>query len=402
MSKVEEMNHIYQIYLLNDKDIGKTIKYTNRSKPTILKYIQIIECLDFELLPLIDTKGSKKLTIDMALYIIKHVQNFDMQQMLYGEIRDKNTCDKKQEIVNYSTCLICADNYPVFEILKCCNNKLCEKCLFSILNTSINDISFTNIRCPFCNVIFDFDTIKYYLIDNKNKCVWKNSNTYALFHQRANSSIIFTQDFYRVNLFRKYKGILYTILKSSRRLRVRPENSEFEKLCERRIYGVCSCCPKISDKKYDQKNIYKIKVIEKHCVNDENEQVVINSNMFKCDSCIEKEKVVIKKCPHCGVKTMKPDGCNYVNCVCKNFWCFVCNHRLPNSYEGHNTHFHIGSGTSAYNDKCRVSVNYHNPWHIKKSCNCKYCIKRNQLSLCCEINCNRKVIDSGVKCGLCQ
>ena len=92
---------------------------------------------------------------------------------------------------------------------------------------------------------------------------------------------------------------------------------------------------------------------------------------------------MIKKCPHCGVKTMKPDGCNYVNCVCKNFWCFVCNHRLPNSYEGLNVHFHIGLGTSAFNDKCRVSVNYYKPWHIKKLCNCKDCIKRKlKLSFC--------------------
>ena len=129
MSKVDEMNHIYQLYILNNKNIGKTMKYTKRSKSTIIKYIKIIECLDFELLPLIDVKGSNKMTIDLALYIINHVQNFDMQLLLYDEIKskNKNTKDKKIEIVEYSTCLICADAYPVFEILKCCNNKICEK-----------------------------------------------------------------------------------------------------------------------------------------------------------------------------------------------------------------------------------------------------------------------------------
>ena len=99
MSKVDEMNHIYQLYLLNNKNIGKTMKYTKRSKSTIIKYIKIIERLDFELLPLIDMKGSNKITIDIALYIINHVQNFDMQLLLYDEIKNKNTKDKKIEIV---------------------------------------------------------------------------------------------------------------------------------------------------------------------------------------------------------------------------------------------------------------------------------------------------------------
>ena len=409
MSKVDEMNHIYQLYVLNDKNIGETMKYTKRSKSTIIKYIKIIERLDFELLPLIDVKGSNKMTIDIALYIINHVQNFDMQLLLYDEIKSKNTKDKKIEIVEYSTCLICADTYPVFEILRCCNNKICEKCLFNIMETSINDISFTNIRCPFCNVIFDFITIKYYLIDNRNKCVWKKNDAYKSLHYLAGDSNIFTQDFHRTNLYRKFKNILHNILELSRIRRTARYNfnvftDKLEELSSKKVFGVCDCCPKISDNKYDRyhPSSYKIKVIDKQCANDENEQVVINSDMFKCDICIKKEIAVIKKCPHCGVKTLKPDGCNYVKCACKNFWCFVCNHRLPNSYEGHNSHFHIGPGTSAHDDNCRVSVNYHNEWHIKKSCNCKYCIKRNQLSLCCEIDCNRKVIDTGVKCALCQ
>ena len=124
--------------------------------------------------------------------------------------------------------------------------------------------------------------------------------------------------------------------------------------------------------------------------------------MFKCEECEEKEKVVFKKCPHCGIKTMTPDGCNYVRCVCRNFWCFVCNNRLPNSYDGHNTHFHIGPGTSAYDNACRTSVNYHNESHIMGLCNCRYCIRRSRQSLCCEIECNKKADIDSVKCVSCR
>ena len=59
----------------------------------------------------------------------------------------------------------------------------------------------------------------------------------------------------------------------------------------------------------------------------------------------------------------------------------------------------VGNTPIEIPDGIDVTLNEEN---ITVKNNCKYCIKRNQLSLCCEIDCNRKVIDSGVKCVLCQ
>ena len=404
MSKVDEMRHIYQLYLLNDKNVGKTLTFTKKRRPTIMSYIKLIECLDFELLEYIDIKGHSKLTIDMAMYIVKHVQNFDEQLILYDKIKTKKKQEKKIEIVEYSSCLICADNYPVFEILECCNNRLCEKCLFNIIDKSINSVSFTNIRCPFCNIIFSRNTIKYYLIESKKQCEWKNSAAYESFHQKNSDGILYTRDFYRTNLFRKFKIILHNIYSGVLSRNSHEIEDIFEELCNDKVFGVCNCCPKVSDIQIQIHSIlrYKIKAIDKQCVNDDGGEVVIKSHMFKCEECEEKEKVVFKKCPHCGIKTMTPDGCNYVRCVCRNFWCFICNHRLPNSYNGHNTHFHIGPGTSAYDNACRTSVNYHNESHIMGLCNCRYCIWRSRQSLCCEIECNKKAEIDSVKCVSCR
>ena len=32
----------------------------------------------------------------------------------------------------------------------------------------------------------------------------------------------------------------------------------------------------------------------------------------------------IKLCPNCGILTEKDGGCNFLKCVCKTEWCFLC------------------------------------------------------------------------------
>ena len=90
-----------------------------------------------------------------------------------------------------------------------------------------------------------------------------------------------------------------------------------------------------------------IATIEKDCAND----MELKKEMFMCAPCKDRdENVIIKSCPHCGLKTIQPDGCNHVKCQCKGFWCFVCNQRLPGTHEGHTVHFYVGPGSGPYRD----------------------------------------------------
>ena len=131
--------------------------------------------------------------------------------------------------------------------------------------------------------------------------------------------------------------------------------------------------------------------IPKDCVQD----VELTESMFKCEPCRDtEEQVVIKSCPHCGLKSIKPTNCNYVKCECKNFWCFVCNMRLPGSHEGHNVHFWRGSGTGPFNNACRVSTNRCGEKHILQSCNCECCKKRNGAPMCATIDCKRLALEN--------
>ena len=116
--------------------------------------------------------------------------------------------------------------------------------------------------------------------------------------------------------------------------------------------------------------------------------------MFYCSTC-EITENEIKKCPHCGVKTVKPDQCNFIPvCKCYQAWCFICQSRLPNDKFGHNHHFWTGNGTSAFSPDCRVTKKIEGrPTHVIEKCKCKYCRKRNFKPLCLHLECNNSAID---------
>lgn len=42
---------------------------------------------------------------------------------------------------------------------------------------------------------------------------------------------------------------------------------------------------------------------------------------------METKNEEIKYCPNCQVPTMKSKGCNFMRCVCKTKWCWICNLR---------------------------------------------------------------------------
>ena len=140
-----------------------------------------------------------------------------------------------------------------------------------------------------------------------------------------------------------------------------------------------------------QKSLKKLSIVlvPKSCTED----IELNESMFICEPCKDKrDNVVIKSCPHCGIKSIKPSACNFVRCSCGNFWCFVCNVRLPGTHEGHNKHFWIGLGSSPYDDNCRVSKEFDGPNHILQDSECSYCLERNCSPMCMTIDCQRGTV----------
>ena len=67
----EKIADIYQIYLLCDRNASKTLKYTKITRPTLLKYIRIQECLDHSLLEYLDKKGKYQKQTGITLPKIK-------------------------------------------------------------------------------------------------------------------------------------------------------------------------------------------------------------------------------------------------------------------------------------------------------------------------------------------
>ena len=57
----------YQYYLLCNRNVSKTLLYTKITRPTLLKYIRIQECLDHSLLEYLDKRGKEKLKIGEAI-----------------------------------------------------------------------------------------------------------------------------------------------------------------------------------------------------------------------------------------------------------------------------------------------------------------------------------------------
>ena len=95
---------------LCDKNIGKTLQYTNLSQSTIRKYIAIAESLDFELLAYLDDKV-KKLTFENAFYLSKNFIIPDTQLKLFEKFTENNKNNKKILFQEHKTCLICCSNF---------------------------------------------------------------------------------------------------------------------------------------------------------------------------------------------------------------------------------------------------------------------------------------------------
>ncbi len=393
MSITGEIDDIHIHYLHENKNVKTISQYRKKSVATIKKYITIKEELDMDLYPLLNNR--RELTLDIALTLCKLILNPLLQMKIFPSLQGLTSKDKKTAIKDFTLCTICCDSKNILEVLPCCNNILCTECLINIIKTSVNELIFQLVCCPYCRDLLPIDFLRDLTksrIRKSNTGIHERREYYSIDQWRYTSNYLnkINHRFLYNNLFKKYHAIIHHLQ--------RRDNMDMDE----NHYGYCYTCIKNQYETKDRfiNNLYRgqmyfarLRIVEvpKNCVQD----VELNESMFKCEPCRdEEENVVIKSCPHCGIKSIKPINCNYVKCACRNFWCFVCNMRLPDSNEGHNIHFWRGRGTSAYDNACRVSTNRYGEKHVLQSCNCEFCRKRNGAPMCATIDCRRLALEN--------
>ena len=389
----QKIDEICYYNALCNRKYKETMKYINISYQTMRKYQLIGEKLDFELREFLDKKGKDKLTIGLALKFCE-VVNKDHQYTIYQQLSSRQITNKEKidTFENYLECSICFDKSYLQEKLPCCGLLLCIHCLYKTLDTMVNDIAFTGCTCPFCNSYFSKDYL-YKLLSFNRK--YRTSLCF-------NDKELFTNRHYYRNLWRKMRSIIEQVEIMKGKL-IGP-SLNFKKLIsddkKETYYGVCKeCCPPILNETQVLNHI-KVNTIDKECADGEGNMVVLNHDMFTCENCGDKDNEY-KKCPHCGIKTLRPDACNYVICG-DHRWCWICNERLPNDHNGHNVHYWTGQGTSPYSNHCRRSINYTQPDFVLDYCDCSACYPHSGLRLCENLECYNRCENPGdTRCSNC-
>lgn len=387
MATFQKIQDAYFIYSCLDKNIILLKQFSNVSAPTLKKYITIYENLDVRLFPYLDNK-KKKLSIDLALDLCKKTLNHDTQYKMFIDLFKKTVKENKIILRENSCCLICCEDSNYIRTMDCCGNLICEKCFFKTVLMSLNDFTFKFIKCPMCNQTHSILDIKNYHEYIRSKNEYMNKWKFKSYIGYDNTFYNGIQRYIQLHKKIVEEKTLVDSKTKFKRIKV------LEKSMDKEIYGLCvQCSPSIEHRRNpDYKNL-KIKCIERRCVDSENQIVVLKKEMFHCSEC-SKVNNEVKKCPHCGVKTVKPDQCNFIpKCECKQAWCFICGSRLPNDAYGHNHHYWTGNGTSAFSPDCRVTLKTDTPDHVIKRCHCKHCRKRNYKPLCLHLECNNTAID---------
>lgn len=358
--------------------------------PTVKKYISIKERLHRDLLPYLDKKGKDKLSIGLAVKLTELVWNPNYQLEIFPVInRLPNAEAIKIGVWENTECILCCAPTSAMEQTPCCKNFYCFDCQKRTIETAINHLAFLGVKCPFCKTYFTKGFIQDWLNGGEYKDVlltggrdWRKDVRYK--NMKLPSTI------YMYNLWKKCESLFSSVENANNSV---PKN-DYPALFEGDLYyGPCTrCTPGVREFGYQRDEFGHMNVcsVEKQCANAEGDLAVLQADMFVCIVCKsfeeDYEDGTFKKCPHCGIKTLKPSGCNYVKCG-DHRWCFICNERLPVSHDGHNTHYYTGPGTSAYSHECRQSLRTDTPKFILSSCNCESCFVRGGRQLCRELEC---------------
>ena len=385
------------------KEIAKTLGI---SAPTLSKYLTIYDGLHRDLVPYLGRKGKDKLSLGLAMKLVSDVWNPLYQYEIFPTLNAMKNKDALAALEDETQCLICCASTNVMEQMPCCNQFYCIDCVKRTFESAINAPAFTGIKCPFCHMYFTEDYVKWFLytMEKSYRAIasagkhalegpteWRNKRRFRL-RQRGNDTFIYTH-----NLYKKYDSMMNCIIDLYRKAND-PENIgsyTFQTIfgpTSKVYYGPCSrCTPGVSEvQRQNNFGHLNICTVEKQCANGEGDVAVLDEDMFVCIVCKSLEENyedgTFKKCPHCGIKTLKPEGCNYVKCG-DHRWCFICNERLEMSHDGHNTHYYTGPGTSAYSSQCRESLNTDTPKFILNTCSCSDCAPHNGAPLCRELEC---------------
>ena len=84
----------------------------------------------------------------------------DEQIKLYDRIKYLKNPEKKEIINNEMMCNICCENRPLKEIMKCCDNKICQTCLLTMMKQDLSSFYFKSCKCPFCNTYMSIEYIR--------------------------------------------------------------------------------------------------------------------------------------------------------------------------------------------------------------------------------------------------
>ena len=369
LEKITEVNHQHAL------QFNIHIGTPKMSMVTYEKYIRIGKYLDYELKCCLDLKGKDKISIGLADKLVKSSRNPDHQNFIFNHVKHLKNKERINKIDEFTECTLCCENQPFQIKLPCCEDFVCLDCIYKHFETVTNDIVFTGWNCPLC-----CSPIQELFL----KSIFAKSHVNPINYWFIKEHKYSSRRIYHLNLWRKMKAILRKIERISHR-RIDSAFNIHSILSPDKYYGVCSiCCPPIDNNRFRSYRRIQVNTIEKQCVNAEGDLVVLNNEMFQCEPCRE-SSIEFKKCPHCGIRTLRPDGCNYVICG-DHRWCFICNERLPKDHNGHNVHYWMGPGSSAYSNECRRSVDFQDgPHHVLDNCNCQYCI--GGAPLCKNIDC---------------
>ena len=400
MSVVAKIANAYQLFILCNRNINATLGFTKITRGTLQKYIKIQECLDFTILEYLDKKGKEKLGIGEALIFCDTVLNPDQQYEVFQLFIKTNKKDRIRVIKENNECMICMDSNALFEYTPCCKTPICEKCFTKTFESYIQDIIFKSVDCPFCKVSLNLHFVNWFLtkrLNNLQSELWRNTNTYKNNISHCSR--------YLENLRQKYTAMISKI-EQKQDYYITDDIPDFKSLLgEDKYFGMCSSCtPTFVKGDHVIKSVRwvssQICDIPKECGDGEGGLLILEPEMFRCVVCKSRDEDFdngeFKKCPHCGIKTLKPDGCNYIYCG-DHRWCFVCNERIENNADGHNKHYWTGPGTSPYSNQCRESINsLLSKFLIKSKCDCSECNNHGGAPLCRNLDCmNRTSMFSG-------
>jgi len=102
MSQLDKCEAFYKLYLMYNQDVNQVAKRVSYANYTIKDYITVKENLTSELFKNLDEKGDEKLSMELAVYLCKHISK-EKQHEVWESIKTLGTIHlKKQAIAELS------------------------------------------------------------------------------------------------------------------------------------------------------------------------------------------------------------------------------------------------------------------------------------------------------------